>query len=284
MDAMTQAEPGSWHVLRKLAALALVIAAIGLPVNTLSAFGLLAACVLIVFTGSIERRGARWLGALAVAALVLAVHLLLPAPRIEEGHNAILIDKPGGALERGLPREVFRRMAEQFAATYPADKSCHEGDFGCWGFHGLKDDTFAFAAGGMFDRGAFSRRVRAIDFDNPVWLRLGFVNDLATNFFGKPGRAGAPATRPPLARDLRALAADHAVVRHVPLSGRLRRQPPLLARRGPLGGRKRAVRAARQQGLRLPHPDVPGHRQARFRHLDRPHGKSRDVAPDHVRP
>ena len=184
---MTQGEGGSHRMLRKLAVLALVIAALGLPVNTLPGFGVLAAIVLVVFTGSIARSASRWLAAVAFALLAVAVHLFLPAPRFEEGHNAILIDKPGGALERGLPHEVFRQMAEQFAIAYPPDKRCRAGEFGCWGFHGLKDDTFAFAADGTFDRGAYSRRVTGIDFDNPIWLRLGFVNDLSMDFVGKEG-------------------------------------------------------------------------------------------------
>ena len=172
-------------VLRKLGVVALTLLAVGLPINTLPAFGALAAILLIVFTGSIESRASRWLGAIAFAAFALAVHLFLPAPRIEEGHNAILIDRPGGALERGLPREAFRQMTEQFAIAYPPDKRCREGDFGCWGFHGLKDETFAFAADGLFDRGSYSRRVTGIDFDNPIRLRLGFVNDLSTDLLGR---------------------------------------------------------------------------------------------------
>jgi len=71
----------STRILPRLAVLALVVTAVGLPVNTLSAFGVLAAIVLVVFTGSIDSRTPRWLGAVAFAAFALAIHLFLPAPR-----------------------------------------------------------------------------------------------------------------------------------------------------------------------------------------------------------
>jgi hypothetical protein len=178
---------GSPSVLLKLAVIALAVIAVGLPINTLHAYGLLAAAALIVFTADVATSRARWLAALVLALLVLAQHLVLAAPRIEEGHSAFLIDKPGGKLEQGLPQDAFRRMAEQFAAAYPPERRCRPGEYGCWGAGGLKDQTFAFAADGALDRPVYSRRVTGIDFDNPIWLRLGFVNDLSLNFVGREG-------------------------------------------------------------------------------------------------
>src|SRR5947207_2273252 len=110
------------RVLPKLAVLVLVLIALGLPINNLYVFALLAAGVLVVFTGSIRLGPRRWAGAALLTALVLATHLFLPAPRIEEGHNVFLIDGPGGALENGLPREAFRAMAERSEPGYPAAK------------------------------------------------------------------------------------------------------------------------------------------------------------------
>jgi hypothetical protein len=171
----------------KLAAIGLAVAAVGLPINNLYAYALLAVATLAAFTGLITTSAKRWLAATALALAVLGLHLLAPSPRIEEGHNAFLVDKPGGALEAGLPREAFRIMAAQFDAAYPPAKRCRQGEIACWGFAGLKDRTFAFAADGVFDRPAYSRRVTAIDFDNPIWLRLGFVNDQSVNFLGREG-------------------------------------------------------------------------------------------------
>ena len=184
----------------KLAAIALATVAVGLPINNLYAYGLLAAAALVVFTGLVATSPARWLAAIVLALAMLALHVVVPSPRIEEGHNAFLIDQRGGALEQGLPRDAFRRMAEQFAAAYPPAKRCRQGDVACWGAAGLKDQTFAFAADGVFDRPAYSRRVTGIDFDNPIWLRLGFINDLSVNFLGRDGELER------LRRDRRSLA------------------------------------------------------------------------------
>ena len=174
-------------MLLKLAAIVLAIGAVGLPINSLSAYGLLAAAALILFTGRVATSPARWLAALVLVLFVLAQHLFWSAPRIEEGHNAFLIDKPGGALEKGLPPAAFRIMAEQFTAAYPPERRCRQGEPGCWGAGGLKEQTFAFAADGLLERPAYSRRVTGIDFDNPIWLRLGFVNDLSLNLIGRGG-------------------------------------------------------------------------------------------------
>jgi hypothetical protein len=199
--SMQQDRPaGSPDVLLKLVVIGLAVVAIGLPINSLYGYALLAATALIVFTGLVATSPARWLLAIGLALTVLAAHVFLPPPRIDEGHNAFLIGEPGGALEHGLPRDAFRVMAEQFNAAYPPGKRCRQGEYGCWGAGGLKDQTFAFAADGAFDRPAYSRRVTGVDFDNPIWLRLGFVNDLSLNFIGREGELER------LRRDRRSLA------------------------------------------------------------------------------
>ena len=175
------------RVLPKLAVLALVVAALGLPINNVTVFVLLAAAMLMVFTGSIARSGARWLGATALTVLIVCVHVLVPAPRIEEGHNVFLIDGPGSALERGLPREVYRAMAERFDAAYPAERRCTKGDVYCWRTNGIPKQAFAFAADGIFDGHQYSRRVSGIDFHDAVRLRLGVINDLSLDMLGKEG-------------------------------------------------------------------------------------------------
>jgi len=178
---------GPHRVLPGLAVLVLVVATLGLPINNLYAFGLLAVAVLIVFTGSVARSGARWAGAIVLTLLVVGVHVVMPAPRIEEGHNVFLIDGPGGALERGLPREAYRAMAERFDAAYPPERRCTVGDVYCWRTNGIPKQTFAFAADGIFDGHAYSRRVTGIDFHNAVWLRLGVLNDLSLDMAARTG-------------------------------------------------------------------------------------------------
>jgi hypothetical protein len=166
----------------KLAALVLVIAALGLPVNDLFRYALLVVATVIVVAGTVAARLAPWLGAIAAAALCVLGQILFPAPRIEEGHNVFLVDRAGSALEAGLPRAAFRSMATEFDATYPPARRCAATQDGCWRSQGFPPRTFAFSADGMFDHPAYSRRVTGIDFSDPVWLRLGFINELAYNW------------------------------------------------------------------------------------------------------
>jgi len=177
---------GAHRTLLRLAVLVLVFAVLGLPVNDLYRYSLFALATLVVFTATISTRSARWLGAAALTLAVLAQHLFFAAPRIEEGHNVFLIDRPGGALEQGLPPDVFRVMAERFNAAHPPQRRCDLADPLCWR-NGISRRVFAFAADGAFDGHAYSRRVSGIDFQSAIWLRLGVLNDLSLNFVGKDG-------------------------------------------------------------------------------------------------
>jgi hypothetical protein len=166
----------------KLAALVLVVAALGLPVNDLFRYALLVVATVAVVAGTVAARPAPWLGAIAVVALCALGQILFPAPRIEEGHNVFLIDRAGGALEAGLPRDAFRSMAAEFDAKYPPARRCAATQDGCWRGQGFPPRTFAFSADGILDHPAYSRRVTGIDFSDPVRLRLGFINELAYNW------------------------------------------------------------------------------------------------------
>jgi hypothetical protein len=196
----------------KLAALVLVIAAVGLPVNDLFRYALLVVATVIVVAGTVRTRAAPWLGALATVALCVLGQFLFPAPRIEEGHNVFLVDDTnlsvhsresgnpgaaardtgsplargrtgsGNALQTGLPREAFRIMADEFDAKYPRERRCAPSQDGCWRAQGFPARAFAFSADGIFQHPAYSRRVTGIDFSDPVWLRLGFINELSYNW------------------------------------------------------------------------------------------------------
>jgi hypothetical protein len=181
----------------KLAALVLVIAALGLPVNDLFRYALLVIATVVVVTGALRgscfetpafggllsmRAGTRWGLAIAAVVLCIAGQIAFPAPRIEEGHNVFIVDRPGGALEKGLPREPFRMMAAEFDATYPPARRCAPQEIGCWRGQGFPAQAFAFSADGMLDHPASSRRVTGINFGDPMWLRLGFINELAYNW------------------------------------------------------------------------------------------------------
>jgi hypothetical protein len=166
----------------KLAALVLVVAALGLPVNDLFRYALLVIATVFVVAGIVSARVAPWLAAAAIVALCVLGQILFPAPRIEEGHNVFLVDGAGGALEAGLPRAAFRIMAAEFDAKYPPARRCAVTQDGCWRSQGFPAQAFAFSADGILQRPAYSRRVTGIDFADPVWLRLGFINELAYNW------------------------------------------------------------------------------------------------------
>ncbi|HMK78314.1 MAG TPA: hypothetical protein VK438_01630 [Xanthobacteraceae bacterium] len=171
------------RLLPKLCVLALIALALGRPLNDLASFALLAASVAIVLTGSVWRSATRFLPAALIALAVVAVHVLLPAPRIEEGHNVFLIDGPGNALEQGLPHGAYQAMAARFDLAYPPASRCRAGTPPCWRPRAIPDRAFAFAADGVFDGHAFSRRVSGVDLSDPIWLRLGVINDLTLDFF-----------------------------------------------------------------------------------------------------
>lgn len=167
----------------KLAALALAVAVVGLPINNATDYALLAAAAIIIFSGAVRVQKRAWLAAAAVAALAIAGQWLLAPPRIDEGHNVFLPGGPDDVFERGLPADVYRHLAAEFDKQYPAAKRCPVAQEGCWRSTGLPDRTFAFSFDGIFHPSDLSRSVTALDFSDPVWLRLSFINDVRYNWY-----------------------------------------------------------------------------------------------------
>jgi hypothetical protein len=169
---------GSGVVVVRLAALLLVVAMLGLPIDDLVAYALLLAAALLILTGTLSTERRRWIAAVALAGAVVAGHLLWPAPRIEEGQN-VFLPGPGAAQTSGLPADVLRVLARQFDARYPPEKRCGDPAKGCWRPDRTAEaDGYAFSADGVFDHPAYSRRVTGINFADPVYLRLGVINEL----------------------------------------------------------------------------------------------------------
>jgi hypothetical protein len=167
----------------KLAAIVLVVAALGLPINDLFRYALLVVATVALFTGATTLRASAWFGALAIVVIAVIAQIFLAAPRIEEGHNVFLPGEQGRALEAGLPAEVHRFMAARFDAQYPLERRCQLGSGGCWQSQPGLDRVFAFSADGLLDRPSYSRRVTDIDFADAVWLRLGFINESHFNWY-----------------------------------------------------------------------------------------------------
>ncbi len=82
-----------------------------------------------------------------------------------------------------MPPDVYRFMKAEFDALYPPSVRCKPGSTGCWQDQGQPDRLYAFSADGVFGNPAYSRSVTGIDFSDPLWLRLGFVNDVRYNWY-----------------------------------------------------------------------------------------------------
>jgi hypothetical protein len=162
---------------RKVAALALAVIAIGLPINQFATYLLLLIATVIIFTGEVRSRAKAWFAAAAIVLTSVAGQWLISPPRVAEGHNVFLPGPPDGALERGLPAEVYRHLKEEFDIQYPAAVRCRPGSGGCWQNHN-PDRTFAFSADSILHPSDLSREVTTVDFSDPISLRLGFINEL----------------------------------------------------------------------------------------------------------
>jgi hypothetical protein len=164
---------------RKLAVLVLAVAAVGVPINDAGAYALLLVVAVIVFTGEVSARLTAWVAALAIVAATIAGQWWLSPPRIDEGHNVFL---PGSVLQRALPPDVYKHMSDEFDAVYPPPVRCRPDSAGCW--QGSEPErAFAFSADSVLHASDLSRAVTTLDFSDPVWLRLGFVNELAYNWY-----------------------------------------------------------------------------------------------------
>lgn len=162
--------PAGW---RALAVLVLAVLVVGLPVNSMAAYALLAVVAVVAFTGEVSTRAAAWLGALAIVVVAIGGQWLLAPPRIDEGHNVF---RPGEVLRRALPAPVYEWLEQEFLARHPCGAGCAQ--------DGHPDRAYAFSADGIFHTSDASRAVTGVDFDSPVWLRPGFVNELRYNWYG----------------------------------------------------------------------------------------------------
>jgi hypothetical protein len=178
-SSQASATSGAW---RKFAALLLVVAALGLPINDLFRYALLLIASVAIFAGTVTPRPMAWLAAFAVVMVAVFGKALFPAPRIDEGHNVFIVDGRSGALEQGLPAEVFTFMQAVFDAQFPQERRCDPKAAGCWRAQGFPERAYAFSADGILDRPAYSRRVTNIDFEDVTWQRLGFVNENKYNW------------------------------------------------------------------------------------------------------
>jgi hypothetical protein len=179
------AAPSRSDLWRRCTALLLTVAALGLPLNDLFHYALLVVAAVVIFVGVVSRRPARWAAATAITGLAVAGQAYFAAPRLEEGHNVYLGEEGSAALAKTLPARVLDVMATEFDARYPPGRRCERATPGCWRGQGFPDRPFAFSADSVFQQALYSRQVTGINSADPIWQRLGFINDVRYNWFGE---------------------------------------------------------------------------------------------------
>ena len=186
-----------------------------------------------IFAGTISR-AAQGAGSRRCAIVAIAVlgKTLFPAPRIEEGHNVFVVD---GARRRAASRGCRPRpsalMAAEFDAHYPPDAPLRSEDRRLLARPGLSRPRLRLLRrrhlrpAGVFAARHRHRFLRSDVAAARLHQRTQIQLDPAISDVQRE-QARAPLAGQALA----SLAADHAVVRDVPVSGRVRRQPAVLAR------------------------------------------------------
>jgi len=168
---------------RRLGVLVLAFVIVGLPVNEFFIYAPLMLLTVIAFAGEIRIDARAWLAAIAIVSIGVVGQILLAPPRFDEGYNVFLPGGPAQALRRGLPPEVYGQLENEFNQQYPPGHHCQPNEAGCWLSGGFPDRAFAFSADGIFHKSDLSRVVTGVGFSDPVWLRLGFINELRYNWY-----------------------------------------------------------------------------------------------------
>jgi hypothetical protein len=179
-DASAQTGPQAPQTGLKLVAFSLAVAVVGLPINAIAVYALLVLAAVAIFSGVVRVTPQAWGAAGAIAVVAIGAQIAFAPPRIDEGFNVFL---PGGALERELPADVYRALSVEFDKQYPPDKRCDARTTGCWRGVGLPDRAYAFSADGIFRKSDLSRAVTRFDVADPVWHRLGFINEMRFNWY-----------------------------------------------------------------------------------------------------
>ena len=165
-------------VVPRIAVLVMMVAALGLPVNDLVRYAVLLFGAIAIFSGDVRLGLMHGLRRWRVIVVAVAGMTLWPAPRIDEGHNVFIVDGgQGGALERVLPAEAYRLMAAEFDGALSARQALHRERHRLLAERGPDRGPMLSPADGIYGGAAYSRRVTGLDFSDPVWLRLGLINE-----------------------------------------------------------------------------------------------------------
>ena len=178
-------------VMPRLALLTLSVIILGVPINDFWRFLLLTIAIIVVCFGNVRLEPLRWLVVLAIALTTVVVNwLLLPGPRIEEGHNVYIpVGASLGIFEEGLPPDAQRAMRAIFDQAYLSEGAQLPGSPDWWNDHklrrpgGLVDQVFAPSADAFWDHAKYSRTVDAVRFRSQNQAQMDVINQKRFNFY-----------------------------------------------------------------------------------------------------
>lgn len=158
-----------------LVAAVLLVSVLGVPMVDTWRVLLLAAGLLAIICGEVDRR--RWrrmAAAVGIAAIVVAGKSVLPRADIAEGHNIFLVYDAPDVLEQ-LPPQIYASWKARFEAVYPASLPAR-GD----SFHQTQTapvmPLYAWSADAVWRPAKYSRQVDKIFFTSLADFRGGFAN------------------------------------------------------------------------------------------------------------
>jgi hypothetical protein len=178
-------------VMPRLALLTLSVLILGVPINDFWRFLLLTMAVMVVCFGNVRLEPLRWLVVLAIALTMVVVDwLLLPGPRIEEGHNVYIpVGASLGIFEKGLPPGAQRAMRAIFDQAYLSEGAQLPGSPDWWNDQNFRrpgslvDQAFAPSADALWDRPKYSRTVDAVRFRSQNQAQMDVINQKRFNFY-----------------------------------------------------------------------------------------------------
>ncbi len=155
-----------------------ILVQLGLPILDLWKMILLLGSWLALACCDLRLNKRRIFLSIAVVILVIAIKNFLPNASINEGHNIFLYTGDGGALQRGLPPEIFKEWRQAFEKQYPPEQ-CPDATWR----QTPPTTLYAHSSDALWQKARYSRQVNTISFKNLSEFRGGFSNDLRYNFF-----------------------------------------------------------------------------------------------------
>jgi len=162
----------------KIILVVFVFVQLGLPILDLWKMLLLLGSCLAIACCYLHLKKRRMYLSILIVILVIVIKNFLPNASINEGHNIFLYTGDGGALQQGLPPEIFKEWRQAFEKQYPPEQypNAH------WR-QTTQTTLYAHSSDALWRTSRYSRQVNIISFKNLSEFRGGFANDIRYNFF-----------------------------------------------------------------------------------------------------